>query len=216
MISARHFGMHVIERYAPLGSALGADYREGVCAEGADFVCGPRPEEGGLYSCRPCNYPQLAVFKDLQAQINRIITSRKLPSSLLLKTDGRIGSKTATSLGKVVESVGAAAFPPDLQAAAMSAMNAPYAEQTYKEIAKVSPGMRDYLKAQANADGAPKNVPAPPSKPDTVTTGPATPEERILMPEAPKRGRLGYVVGGLAVVTAVGLVAAAAYQKRRR
>jgi hypothetical protein len=221
-LTENYFGLHTVDWYAPLGPLAGmsgfgglGDYREGVCAEGADFICGVR---NGLYACRPCGYPQLAAFENFQTQVNRIIKSRGLPSRLILAIDGRIGSKTTASFGKVVEALGVSGLPPDLQPAAIAAMNAPNAEQTFKEIAKVGPGAADYLQARADAEGAPKNVPAPPAKPEPITTGPATPViTTTSVPSAPRRrSRAGYVVGGLAVLAAVGVVGAAAYQKRKR
>lgn len=220
MLSAR-FGLHTLEPYAPLGpypsgfGAFGEEYQEGVCADGASYTCGLR---NGVYSCRPCFTHVLLSFQELQKQINRVIVAKGLPSSLLLDVDGRIGSKTATSLGRALQAIGAD-VPSDLAEAATKAMNAPSSTGTYTAIARVAPGMGDYVRAQANAMNAPKTAPAAPAKPEPVATGPATsPGEEVLVPtpSAPKRSRLGYVVGGLAVLGAIGLVATAAYQKRVR
>ena len=82
------------------------------CADGGDFRCGPK---GGIVSCRPCDIAQLAVFKQLQRALNRLMTALRvqLPAPLrdgdgksLVWIDGRIGPKTATATGLVAAALG--------------------------------------------------------------------------------------------------------------
>jgi len=203
-------GLHTIERWAPLGGfgAVEGDYAEGVCADGADFLCGPRD---GLFSCRPCTADRLVEFRAFQTQLNRLVVARGLPKSLVLDVDGRVGVKTATTLGAVARSLGGS-FPLQAQVAVGLAMNSPSTEQTAREIAKVVPTLRKYAEQTANDLNAPKSVPEP-TKP--VATGPGTTTlPPMTFPK--KKVSSGVVVGVLAGITALGLVGAAAYAKRRR
>jgi hypothetical protein len=93
--------------FSPLGV-----YDEGVCADGADFVCGPR---GGVQSCRPCDFPQLEAFKALQNLANSLVVAFGLDASeaiavapnsctggYLLADDGRIGPCTRRTVRAVI------------------------------------------------------------------------------------------------------------------
>jgi hypothetical protein len=75
------------------------------CSDGGDYRCGPK---GGVISCRPCGFTQKDAFEFLQAQTNRILTSKSitLPPHFrdgddrsLLWVDARIGPKTTAAVG---------------------------------------------------------------------------------------------------------------------
>lgn len=78
-----------------------------ACADGGDFQCSVK---GGIFSCRPCDFPQLEVFKGLQTQTNRLLSGfgiqlpadrRDGAAQSVLWVDGRLGPKTATAVSLV-------------------------------------------------------------------------------------------------------------------
>lgn len=225
MLAATPFGVPTVNIYAPLGRAgrrgLGAsdgDYTIGsVCGAGTDLVCNVK---GWIYSCRPCDTPQLAVLKDLQDQVNRILKAKGLITSSLpfLDEDGRVGPKTAVAFAAAVkQAMGVATLPATLQVAAGVAGSQPGSQQAMQEIAKAAPTAQAYLRQVADMIGAPHEIPQGPQGPPSGATGPATlPDPGQVYLPPPKKGNAGVVVGALAGLTAIGLVGTAVYYKRKR
>lgn len=185
----------VVTKYAPLGGLSG--YTEGVCVEGADFLCGVR---NGVYSCRPCNVDQLSMFKDLQIHVNSILESRGLAARIergpkaRSAIDGRIGSSTTVALGELAEVV-ADEFPP--QAVVREALEvvwaAPASQDAARAVARTAPEITAWLVQVAS--GLQASI-----SPDT-----APPR---------KRSRAPLFVGVVAGLAAIGLVGTAIYQRR--
>jgi hypothetical protein len=199
-------GFETVDRWSRLdGRGLSDDFTEGVCAQGANFLCNT---VNGLFSCRPCTSKGLADFKALQTQINRLIVAQKLPLAFL-QVDGRIGSKTVTALGVVVKAVSPSyPIPMAGQRGILLAMSQPTSEEAAREVAKFIPTYSAYAKSAADAMGAPAKPPVATSPPKDIEVVPVpTP------PEPPKR-RTGLIIGSLAAVTAIGLVAAAVQIRR--
>jgi hypothetical protein len=213
MLSSR-LGFPTVNRWAPLGGRgfSGAkiwgrfgDYTETITTEGscggADFRCSARPEDNGIFSCRPCTTSVLNVFKDLQGQMNRLVVAKGLSRSLLLDIDGRIGPQTIATARAIAALTGTqSSIPPGTEAGAR--WLATRAEAAAKE-----------LKYAADQAGAPTKPPVPPAPP--VSTTPIPPGTTVPgLPVVASKSKAGLVVGGLAALTAVGLVAAAYYRKR--
>lgn len=194
MLSYGSLGFEVVDRWSRLDGRFG-DYAEGVCAQGANFLCGPKD---GLFSCRPCTADSLKVFKDLQGQLNRLVVAKNLPRTLLLDIDGRFGPRTMTT-ARAVAVVTGATIPASTEEGAR--WLATRAESVSKE-----------LKTAADEAGAPKTPPTPP-KDITVTPGP---DAASLPAPARGNGHAGLIIGGLALLAAGGLVASAAYAKKKR
>lgn len=215
------FGLATVERAYPqlVGAAFGG-YTEGVCAEGRDFVCNVKD---GLFTCRPCDYDQLAAFKNLQHLCNRLATAFEVGRDKLAETDARIGRITATLVGLVGGRLSATLPPPASVAAAIAAAKSdPSAHETFRKIAQVVPELVTYFSQGAAIVSAPSSYPTPPPQPradpsgdpPVVVPGPEHPSARL--PARSKVKAAGMFVGVLGVLTAVGLVAAAHYSKKGR
>jgi hypothetical protein len=220
----------------PLGGSvpslmgLGA-YEQGQCSSGADFVCS---EKGGEYSCRPCDYAQLDVFRELQEQINRLIVTYNLGNSL--DVDGRIGDDTTAAAARIHGAIksGAVAAPPAVAQALAAVARAPRSQDAMHALAAVADETVPYFATVADAAGAPDRVPEgppiPPVPPGPSEGGPfpQVPPRDVDQPpvdpvitqpvatDGRKRARRGYVIGGVALLAAVGLIGAAAYYKSDR
>lgn len=176
MLYANSLGLEVIMPAYPLDgrrrrglAGLGA-YVEGPCKEGKDFICGP---VNGVHSCRPCTSTQLAVFKDLQGQLNRIIKARGFKASYLLKIDGRIGPLTAAALGAVSSVVQKTLAAPEMAGGALAAaQRRPTDPDTHRLIAIAAPEIDAWLAEVAAMSGASPSVPQPPTVPSDGGDGP--------------------------------------------
>lgn len=158
MLATTYLGMQA-------ANSLGDPFTEGACAAGADFLCGPRD---GIFSCRPCDDPQLAAFKELQALINGALGSRGLAARIrqLPKArsaiDGRIGASTAAALGALASAIEAEFPPPPSIAGALGlAKSASSSEGTAREIAKAAPDIAAWLRAANIVLGAEPSSPGP-------------------------------------------------------
>lgn len=201
MLSA-NMGFPTVNRWAPLGG-LG-DYTETATTEGscggADFRCSARPEDNGVFSCRPCTTTVLKVFKALQGQLNRLVVAKGLSRSLLLDIDGRIGPNTVTTARAVAALTGMqSSIPPGTEAGA-------------RWLAQRAEALAKELEFGADQAGAPTKPPVPPAPPVAVTPVPTAPPG---LPVVSTKRKTGAVVAGLAALTAVGLVGAAYYKRKR-
>lgn len=210
------------------GSGLGT-FQQGVCASGADFICGPR---GGIHSCRPCDFAQLEAFKDAQKKANQLVVSlgmstkpavitgeRSCTGGYILAIDGRVGPCTVRTIAKIVRFLGPSAMPP------ISPLLGPQKfRETYEYIAKVIPELRTYFAQLIKVTNAPKDVPAPPQQPIKriaapgkvpAVTAPVTvlPDGTVVRPRVTRSG--GLLVGGLVVLATIGSVGAGIYFKRK-
>jgi hypothetical protein len=214
--------IHTLEPYAPLGA-----YQAGVCADGADYLCN---EKNGEYSCRPCNYPQLEMFKELQRQINRLViaTGRGYQVSV----DGRIGDDTTKVLGQVYTAISGTMSPPISTGFALAlTQTSPTGQGTMSAVASVADDIVPYLTRMADRAGAPLSppTPTPPRLPpmpplpgaqpgQTVVPAPSTREPSITLPSAPRtaakgRGINPYALGAVAMGT---LALVLAYRKNKK
>jgi len=201
------------------GLGAAAAFTEGPCADGHDFLCG---ERGGVMSCRPCDFPQLGTFQELQKQANRLVPALG-DSKFALVIDGRIGPLTARTVGRVGMVAMRHLSPPageGLDSVIALASQSPESGVTLARIAAVAPDLAGYFRAAADALGVPKQVPAPPGlPPGTGTRPPTTTEPPVTTPPplpAPKRSRAGVVLAVVGGLTAIGLVAGGIYQYRKR
>ncbi len=154
-----------------------------ACADGGDFQCSVK---GGIFSCRPCDFPQLEVFKGLQTQTNRLLSGfgiqlpadrRDGAAQSVLWVDGRLGPKTATAVSLVAikaEEKGYRPIPP-----AVPLMRLPGFIEALKNaatapsgVAKYAPELLAYFKSVADKIQA-----------TTPPSGIPTPEERGQKPE---------------------------------
>jgi hypothetical protein len=194
-------------------------YTEGVCAEGKDYVCNVKD---GLFTCRPCNFPQLAVFKQLQHLANRLAVAFEIGSQHLAETDARLGRITATLVGKVSGPLAAKlAAPAVLASAITAARDEPTSHDTFRKIAAVVPEFVDWFSAGVGLIGAPATYPTPPPQPRAAPSGDGpiklpSPELPAVPPIRSKLRGAGLAVGVLGVITAIGLVAAAHFSKKGR
>ena len=214
--------MRTISSPALLG--FGA-YEQGVCADGADYVCSSR---NGEYSCRPCDYAQLAMFKELQNQINRLIMKYGLGRQIAV--DGRIGDDTTRAAGAVYRaSKGSYAPSASVRPALEAALASPDSASSMQALASVADETTPFFAAIAAAEGAPPTSATNPAKPSADAgpypqLPPRVTDQGTLEPSdvpAGKRGRGGLVfLGVLAMLGAVGLVGTAHYygnnKKKRR
>ncbi len=164
-------------------------------------------------SCRPCDFPQLAVFKDLQAQTNRILVARRIElppefrdgnGSSLLWIDGRIGPKTTTAVGlAAIAAEQVVPVPAELLNALRMAANPPVdsnpmgaVAQHAKEIATYFSHVADQINAGAATSGTP-----------TAAELLKTPEEEDIVTTKATKGRswVWWLVGAAALAGAGGL-----------
>lgn len=214
--------IHTLEPYAPLGA-----YQAGVCADGADYLCNTK---NGEYSCRPCNYPQLEMFKELQRQINRLVISTG--RGYQLTVDGRIGDDTTKVLGQVFTAIGGTMSPPIQTGFALAlTQTSPTGQGTMSAVASVADDIVPYLKRMADRAGAPLSppTPTPPRLPPmpplpgtqpgtTVVPSPPGKEPSVTLPPLPgrtaqKSGINPYALGAVAMGT---LALVLAYRKNKK
>lgn len=221
MLVANAFGLPTVERaYPTLVGAL-AGYTEGGCATGSDFVCNVKD---GLYTCRPCNFPQLSAFKQVQDLLNRLATAFEFGRDKLSELDGRIGGVTARLVGLVGGRLTATLPPPQSVAIVVAAAKAdPTAHDTFRQVASAVPELITWLSSGAAMLNAPTSYPTPPALPRAGSTGDGpvtlpspTPTPASLPPPRTKAKAAGMFVGVLGVLTAIGLVATAHYSKKGR
>jgi hypothetical protein len=214
------------------GFGLGA-FQQGQCADGADFVCGPKTSKGiTVNSCRPCDFAQLAAFKELQNLANSLVVALGLsrspaiitgPSTCsggdILALDGRVGPCTARTITRIM-GVG-----PDKLTPIDPLLSAANFQPTQEYIAHALPEIVSYMRQLATLTSAPRDVPAPPQQPISTTAGgpgPGPGEEAIAvvppLPVLPKRkaSGLAITVGVLGALAAVGLVGAGINYQRGR
>ena len=201
----------MISTYAPLGGLRGlSGYTEapptGACVPN-DFRCGVR---GGINSCRPCDLPQLGVFRDLQHAIDRLVSMKSLGAGLsLIDEDGRIGPKTARAAGAVFAAistqVGAGA---DVAPALQAASAAPDSPATHRALALAAPELLAYFNKAVQVLGAPQipRVNLPNDQPVRDAQAPAVQPTATL-----KKSGMGLKIAGVAAgFLAVGLIGYAA------
>lgn len=214
---------------------LGA-FEQGACADGADFVCGPKTSGGvTIDSCRPCDFAQLAIFKELQTLANSMVVALKLDNKPAIVTgrndcaggdilaiDGRIGPCTARTISRIIQGPGLAVLAPSDPLLARSNF-AP----TKEYVAHAAPEVAAYLRQLVAVTNAPRNVPAPAQQPVSKTAGgpgsssspivlPTTTLPAFPSPAARKASGLGLTVGILGALAAVGLVGTGVYYYRSR
>src|SRR5262245_36990921 len=217
MLVANAFGIPVVERAYPtlvgLGAIIAGSYTEGVCANGADFICNVKD---GLYSCRPCAFEQLGQFKELQHRANRLATKFEFGRDKLTEVDGRIATVTARLVGLVSGRLSAVLTPPLALATAIAAAKSdPTAHDTFRQISAFVPEFVQWFGAGIAMVDAPESYPTPPALPRAqpggdgpVTVPTTTPTLPVPAPKSRMKAA-GMFVGVLGVLTAIGLVATA-------
>jgi hypothetical protein len=182
------------------------------CAEGGDFRCGPK---GGILSCRPCDFPQLGVFEDLQTQINRLLTALNidLPPTMkdgnqqsLLWVDGRIGPKTTTAVGLIGIALDSRIAPPiDVVTALAAAAQAPTVVESMALVAQYAQEIGAYFRQAADQLAAAQVPSGRPTDEELLKT-PEKEEIAAKKAEAEKKSTwVWWVVGAAAVAGAAGL-----------
>lgn len=203
-----------------LAMTLGQDYTKSPNGcDGYDFVCSTR---GGIPSCRPCDFPQLAVFEDLQRQTNRLVAALdvSLPAAArardgvnALWIDGRIGPKTTTAVGMAAAALGADA-PDAIRGALLAAAKAPADPASHAKVAEWAPSILAYFKTAADAAGATTTPPEGHPTDEELrrrAAEEATPEAA----PAPEGFPWGYAALGLLVAGVAGGGIYLAVRKRR-
>jgi hypothetical protein len=197
----------------------------GGCDAGKDFICGPK---GGVFSCRPCDFPQLDAFKELQRMANQLVVALGMANKPgiivgqhgcaggdLLAIDGRIGPCTKKTITQIVRVFGPLTMAPTDPLLSLSKF-----QSEYEYIAHVAPELQAYFGQLVKLSNAPKNVPAPSRQPIKSVTAPgsvpvsSTPEEirRVTRRVTRKTGRAGLVA--LGALAAIGLVGTGVYYYR--
>jgi hypothetical protein len=194
---------------------------DGGCAQGADFICGPR---GGVFSCRPCDFSQLEQFKQLQRLANQLVVGLGMANTPavitglnsceggdILAIDGRVGPCTKRTLTRIVR-----VFGPLTMAPTNPLLDLAKFEPTAEYISTVIPELLTYLGQLVALSNAPKNVPAPPKQPiksvDAPGKLPLPSSEPVAKPFPRRPSMVG--VGIFAALAAVGLTAAGVYYYR--
>lgn len=205
--------------------SLGA-YQGGAgpdCKPGWGYLCGPR---GGIYSCRPCDYPQLEAFQRLQKLANQLVVAFRMndaPSVITglhtvsggykLALDGRVGPATKRTVAAIMAKYG-----PKLMAPSAAALAAGKFEDSYEYVAEYIPELIAYFEDLVRISNAPENVPAPPRQPIASVTAPGAPPraQKLVAPPpvTPIKRKGNWLVLGLAGLAAVGLVGAGVYYYR--
>lgn len=188
----------------------------GGCDAGKDYICGPR---GGIFSCRPCDYSQLAAFKALQKKANQLVVAlgmTKKPAIItgrygctggdILAIDGRVGPCTRRTVAAIVEKFG-----PALMGSTDPRLSSTQFKSTYEYIAYVVPELNAYFSHLITLSNAPRNVPAPAQQPIKRTNAPGSvpqpePDRRTVVFKEPARA--GLTLGIFGALAAVGLVGA--------
>jgi hypothetical protein len=196
---------------------------DGGCADGADFICGPR---GGVFSCRPCDFPQLDSFKDLQKLANQLVVGLGMANSPaiivgehgceggdILALDGRIGPCTKSTISKIVRVTGPTLMPPTDPILSLSQF-----KPDYEYIAEVTPELIAYFEQLVALSNAPKDVPAPSQQPIKRVTAPGSvPKASAPLPSDRFRAkpRVGAMtVGIFGALAAIGLIGTGVYYYR--
>lgn len=207
-----------------LSGGLGIFEEGPSCGDGSDFICGPK---GGVFSCRPCDFSQLAAFKQLQKMANQLVVSLGMsnkPAVItglnsctggdILALDGRVGPCTKRTVANIVTVFGIRKMPPASDLLAVGTF-----ESTPNYIARVIPELLEYFSQLIVLTNAPKDVPAPAQQPISRVPGspgkvPPAPEASngFIVPRPPSRA--GAFVGILGVLAAAGLVGTAVYYYR--
>jgi hypothetical protein len=192
---------------------------------GKDFICGPK---GGIFSCRPCDFPQLASFKQLQKMANQLVVGLGLSKSPaiingqhgceggdILAIDGRIGPCTKSTVTKIVRVMGPVLMKPTDPILSLSRF-----KPDYEYIAHVTPELIAYFSQLIALSKAPKNVPAPTRQPIKRVTAPGggVPSPVAPLPTLPQasfkpvtKSRAGLTVGIFGALAAIGLIGTGVY-----
>lgn len=208
------------------GLGLGA-FDQGSCADGADFVCKSGTQRGvTVFSCRPCDFAQLAVFRALQQKANQLVVAlgmTKKPALItgprsceggdILAVDERVGPCTARTISRIVR-----VFGPLTMAPTDPLLDLENFQVTEEYIAHSAPELITYFDQLIALTNAPKNVPAPVQQPVKGVDAPGD-IPKVVLPEAlpspaqPKNGTK-IMLGLLAALAAVGLVGTGVYYYR--
>lgn len=210
------------------GFGLGA-FQQGACADGADFVCKAGTQRGvTVFSCRPCDFEQLAVFRALQQKANQLVVAlgmtkepgvitgrRTCEGGDILAIDERVGPCTARTISRIVR-----VFGPLTMAPTDPVLDLATFQPTEEYVAHVAPELIAYLDQLIALTKAPKTVPAPVQQPiksvdapgsvPLVTPPPLPPLPSPLQPVGGGKLMLGIMAG----LTAIGLTAAGVYYYR--
>jgi hypothetical protein len=209
---------------------LGA-FQQGQCADGADFVCGPKTSKGvTVNSCRPCDFAQLEAFRELQERANSLVVAlgmEKSPAIItgpdscgggdILALDGRVGPCTTRTVARIIQ-----IFGPRKLAASDPLLRPSNFQPTKEYVAHALPEIVSYLRQLVTLTNAPKNVPAPAQQPiKTVSGGPGAGSGEFpttivpgLTPKPKTGASLKVTIGILGALAAVGLVGTGVYYYR--
>ncbi len=215
MLAAIDLGIQVVQ---PLyGAGLG-EYTRGMAATcrgsapGANYIC---KDVGGEFACLPCTSAELAVFRDLQEQLNRIVVSYKLGEKYRLDVDGRIGWRTTRTAGvgyEVTKGQFAAAPAGGPTTALINAFtigtSAPGDVGMQSAVSQWASEIASYFQIAADAKGAPTKV----AEKNPIIKKPSVTADEVKPP--PTGTGMLVAVGAVALLAAVGLVGTAAYYQK--